>query len=86
MSRHDPNNVLHNNCGVECRFQKPGMLPATYLAKDQIVSFRVKNIATLNTEGVHDLILSIVIPRLAYVWQDNIRRLRMLHVTNNVTL
>ena len=47
------------------------MLPATYLAKDQIVSFRVKNLATLNTEGVHDLILSIVIPRLAYVWQDN---------------
>jgi hypothetical protein len=38
-------------------------------AKDHIVSFGVKNLATLTIEGIHNFIVSIVIPRLARVWK-----------------
>lgn len=34
-------------------------------AKEQIVAFGVRNLATLTIEGLHDFIVSSVIPRLA---------------------
>jgi hypothetical protein len=40
-------------------------------AKDQIVSFGVKNLATLTIKGIHDFIVSVVIPRLACVWKED---------------
>ncbi|KAI2501399.1 hypothetical protein MHU86_13066 [Fragilaria crotonensis] len=40
-------------------------------ARDQIVSFGVKNLATLTIEGIHDFIVSVVIPRLATVWKED---------------
>ena len=40
-------------------------------AKDQIISFGVKNVATLTIEGIHDFIVSVVIPRLARVRKDD---------------
>jgi hypothetical protein len=40
-------------------------------AKDQIVSFGVKNLAKLTIESVHDFIVTTVIPRLALLWQKD---------------
>ncbi|KAI2502374.1 hypothetical protein MHU86_12106 [Fragilaria crotonensis] len=41
-------------------------------AKDQIVAFGVKNLArTLTIEGVLDLIVSTIIPRLALQWKKD---------------
>jgi hypothetical protein len=38
-------------------------------AKDQIVSFGVKNLGTLTIESVHDSIITSILPRLTSTWQ-----------------
>jgi hypothetical protein len=40
-------------------------------AKDQIVSLGVKNLANSMIVGIHDFIVSVVIPRLARVWKED---------------
>ena len=40
-------------------------------AKEQIVGFGVRNLATLTIEGLHDFIVSSNIPRLASQWQKD---------------
>ena len=42
----------------------PRMLEAFADAKDQIVSFGLKNLATLTIESFHDFMVSTVFPRL----------------------
>ena len=50
----------------------PKLLEVFPDAKDQIVAFAIKNLASLTIEGVHDLIVSKVIPRLVAVWQKDL--------------
>ena len=60
----------HPNPYVQCgKRPLPPLLEVFPDAKDQIVSFGVKNLATLSIESVHDFIVSKVIPRLASTWQ-----------------
>jgi hypothetical protein len=40
-------------------------------AKDQILSLGVKNLANSTIVGIHDFIVSVVIPRLARVWKED---------------
>ena len=62
----------HPNLYVQCgKRPLPRLLEIYPDAKDQIISFGVKNLATLTIEGIHDFIVSIVIPRLASVWQED---------------
>ncbi|KAI2509106.1 hypothetical protein MHU86_5354 [Fragilaria crotonensis] len=62
----------HPNLYVQCgKRPLPRLLEMYPDAKDQIVSFGVKNLATLTIEGIHDFIVSIVIPRLASVWNED---------------
>jgi hypothetical protein len=77
-SWYDPSYVLQDRVGVEWCLQKfrvfpslPQLLEMYPDAKDQIVSFGVKNLATLTIEGIHDIIVSVVIPRLACVWKED---------------
>jgi hypothetical protein len=63
----------HRNLYVQCgKRPLPRLLEIYPDAKDQIISFGVKNLALLTIEGIHDFIVSIVtIPRLACVWQED---------------
>ena len=62
----------HPNLYVQCgKRPLPRLLEMYPDAKDQIVSFGVKNLATLTIEGIHDFIVSVVIPRLARVWKED---------------
>ena len=55
----------HPNPYIQCGEQPlPRLLEIFPDAKDQNVSFALKNLAKLTIEGVHDFILSKVIPRL----------------------
>ena len=60
----------HPNPYVQCgKRPLPKLLEIFPDAKEQIVAYSVKNLATLTIEGVHDFIVSTVIPRLARVWK-----------------
>jgi hypothetical protein len=62
----------HPNPYVQCGKQPlPQNLEIFPDAKDQIVGYGVMNLATLTIEGVHDFIVSLVIPRLAAVWKKD---------------
>jgi hypothetical protein len=55
----------HPNPYVKCgKRPLPKLLEAFSVAKDQIVAFGVKNLATPTKESVHDFILSTVLPKL----------------------
>ncbi|KAI2489704.1 hypothetical protein MHU86_24871 [Fragilaria crotonensis] len=56
----------HPNPYVQCgKRPLPRLLELFPDAKDQIVSFGIKNLATLTIESVHDFLVTSVIPRLA---------------------
>ncbi|KAI2495738.1 hypothetical protein MHU86_18762 [Fragilaria crotonensis] len=62
----------HPNAYVQCgKRPLPRLLETFPDAKEQIVAFGVRNLTTLTIEGVHDFIVSTVIPRLVVVWQDD---------------
>jgi hypothetical protein len=62
----------HPNLYVQCgKRPLPQLLEMYPDAKDQIVSFGVKNLATLMIEGIHDFIVIVGIPRLACVWKED---------------
>ena len=62
----------HPNPYVQCgKRPLPRLLEIFPDAKDQIVAYGVKNLATLTIEGLHDFIVSTVIPRLAALWQKD---------------
>jgi hypothetical protein len=61
---------LHPNPYVQCgKRPLPRLLEIFPDAKEQIVAYSVKNLATLTIERVQDFIVSTVIPRLARVWK-----------------
>jgi hypothetical protein len=63
---HKLENSPHPNAYVQCgKRPLPQLLERIPDAKDQIVAFGVKSLATLTIEGVLDLIVSTVFPRLA---------------------
>jgi hypothetical protein len=63
----------HPNPYVNCgKRPLPQLLEVFPDAKDQIVSYAIKNLAKLTIEAVHDFIVSKVIPRLITVWQSDI--------------
>ena len=63
---HKLENSPHPNAYVQCgKRPLPQLLERIPDAKDQIVAFGVKSLATLTIEGVLDLIVSTPIPRLA---------------------
>jgi hypothetical protein len=62
----------HPNPYVQCgKRPLPRLLEIIPDAKDEIVAFGVKNLATLTIEGLYDFIVSTVIPRLASEWQKD---------------
>ena len=62
----------HPNPYIQCgKRPLPRLLEIFPNAKDQIVAFRIRNLATLTIEGLHDFIVSTVIPRLASAWQKD---------------
>ncbi|KAI2492861.1 hypothetical protein MHU86_21674 [Fragilaria crotonensis] len=62
----------HPNPYVQCgKRPLPRVLEIFPTAKEQIVAYAVKNLATLTIEAVHDFIVSTVIPRLAGVWKKD---------------
>ena len=62
----------HPNPYVQCgKRPLPRLLEIFPDAKEQIVASSIKNLATLTIEGVHDFIVSTVIPRLAGVWKKD---------------
>ncbi|KAI2490640.1 hypothetical protein MHU86_23939 [Fragilaria crotonensis] len=63
----------HPNPYVQCgKRPLPRLLEIFPDAKDQIVAFGVKNLATLTIEGLHDFIVSTdIVPRLASEWQKD---------------
>ena len=50
----------------------PRLLEAFPDAKEQIVSFAVKNLAKLTIEGVHHFIKLKVIQRLIFLWKSDV--------------
>jgi hypothetical protein len=63
----------HPNPYIQCgKRPLPRLLEVFPDAKDQIVSFALKNLAKLTIEGVHDFILSKVIPRLITLWKSDV--------------
>ena len=61
----------HPNPYVQCGKQPlPRLFEMFPDAKDEIVSFAIKNLAKLTIERVHDFIISKVIPRLITIWQS----------------
>ncbi|KAI2493982.1 hypothetical protein MHU86_20556 [Fragilaria crotonensis] len=61
----------HPNPYVQCgKRPLPRLLELFPDAKDQIVSFGIKNLATLTIERVHDFLVTSVIPRLARTWRS----------------
>ena len=60
----------HPNPYVQCgKRPLPRLLEVFPTAKDQIIAYGIKNLATLTIESVHDFILSSVIPRLTVLWE-----------------
>ena len=63
----------HPNPDVQCgKRPLPQLLEVFPDAKDQIVTFGVKNLAMLTIESVHDFIISTVIPRLTKTWMNEV--------------
>ena len=57
---------------VLCRKRPlPRLLEVFPDAKDQIVSYAIKNLVKLSIEGVHDFIVSGAIPRLIKLWKSD---------------
>jgi hypothetical protein len=62
----------HPNLYVHCRKRPlPRLLEICPDAKEQILSFGMKNLAKLTIESVRDFIVSTAIPRLALQWQHD---------------
>jgi hypothetical protein len=62
----------HPNPYIQCgKRPLPRLLEVFPDAKDQIVSFALKNLAKLMIEGVHDFVLSKVLTRLINLWQSD---------------
>ena len=62
----------HPNPYVQCgKRPLPRLLEIFPNAKDLIVGYGVKHLATLTIEGIHDFIVNTVIPRLAAEWQSD---------------
>ncbi|KAI2493715.1 hypothetical protein MHU86_20819 [Fragilaria crotonensis] len=62
----------HPNLYVQCgKRPLPRLLEIYPDAKEQILSFGMKNLAKLTIESVRDFIVSTVIPRLALQWQQD---------------
>jgi hypothetical protein len=62
----------HPNAYVQCGKQLlPRLLEIFPDAKEQIVAFGVRKLATLTTESVYDFIVSTVIQRLALQWKKD---------------
>jgi hypothetical protein len=62
----------HPYAYVQCgKRTLPQLLETFPNAKEQIVAFGMRNLTTLTIEGVHDFIVSTVIPRLVIVWRDD---------------
>jgi hypothetical protein len=62
----------HPNAYVQCgKRPLPQLLETFPNAKEQIVAFGVRDLTTLTIEGVHDFIVSTVIPRLVVVWRND---------------
>jgi hypothetical protein len=60
----------HPNPYIQCgKRPLPRLLEIFPDSKDQIVAYSIKYLATLTIEGVHNFIVSTVIPRLARVWK-----------------
>ena len=60
----------HPNPYVQCgKRPMPRLLEVFPDAKDQIIAYGIKNLATLTIESVHDFILSTVLPRLTVLWE-----------------
>jgi hypothetical protein len=60
----------HPNPYVQCgKRPMPRLLEVFPNAKDQIIALRIKNLATLTVESVHDFILSTVLPTLTVLWE-----------------
>jgi hypothetical protein len=66
----------HPNPYVQCgKRPLPRLLEVFPDAKDQIVSFGIKNLATLTIErSVHNFLVTSVIPRLARTWLSEAER------------
>ena len=63
----------HPNPYVQCgKRPLPRLLEVFPDAKDQIVAYAIKNLASLTIEGVHDFIVSTVLPRLVSTWQKDV--------------
>ncbi|KAI2511392.1 hypothetical protein MHU86_3003 [Fragilaria crotonensis] len=63
----------HPNPYVQCgKRPLPRLLEVFPDAKDQIVAYAITNLATLTIEGVHDFIVSTVLPRLVSIWQKDV--------------
>ena len=61
---------VHPNPYVRCgKRPLPRLLEVFPDDKDQIVTYGVKNLATLTIESVHDLLVNTVIPRLTATWK-----------------
>ena len=74
----------HPNPYVQCgKRPLPPLLEIFPNAKDQIISFGIKNLATLSIESVHDLIVTKVIPRLATTWQSEAKNTSTIHGESN---
>ena len=62
----------HSNAYVQCgKRPLPRLLEIFANAKEQIVSFGVRNLKSLTIEGMHYFFASTVIPRLVVVWQND---------------
>jgi hypothetical protein len=62
----------HPNPYVGCgKRPLPRLLEVLPDAKDQIVSYAIKNLAKLTIKGVHDFFVSKVIPRLIKLWKSD---------------
>jgi hypothetical protein len=57
----------------------PRLLEVYPDAKDQIIAYGIKNLATLTIESFHDFILSTVLPRLIIVWEKEMTSLPNHH-------
>jgi hypothetical protein len=61
----------HPNPYVQCgKRVLPKLLELYPDAKEQIVSFSIKNLGTLTIESVHDFIITSILPRLTTTWQN----------------
>ena len=76
----------HPNPYVQCgKRPLPRLLEIFPDARDEIVGYGVKNLATLTIEGVHDFIVTSVIPRLAAEWKKDQQAQEEDHTDNNTT-